>query len=248
MVEHSVADFISNDIFFDAESRFYVLTGPNMSGKSTYIRQVAIIAIMAQIGSFVPASKALLPIYDRVFTRIGARDDIAGGKSTFLVEMIETATILSRATEDSLVVLDEVGRGTSTFDGISIAWAVSEYLYEAIGCHTIFATHFTELTELAEMYSGIKNRTVKVSETDEGIVFLHRVVNGIASRSHGIDVAKLAGIPDLVLKRADDILKVILKTSSLDKTVKVLSSEDIKEIRVQKKGKMHRNQMNLFSK
>ncbi len=225
---------------------FFIVTGPNMSGKSTFIRQIALLSIMAQIGSFVPADDAMLSIYDRVFTRIGARDELASGKSTFLVEMMETATILSKATEDSLVILDEVGRGTSTFDGISIAWAVSEFIYEAVGCHTIFATHFTELTELSNMYTGIKNKTVRIVETEEGIVFLHKVVDGVANRSHGIEVAKLAGIPEAVLSRAKEILKVISKQSALDKAVRVLTAEDLKEIRQSKKGKMNRNQITLF--
>jgi len=159
---------------------------------------------------------------------------------------METASILSKATEDSLVVLDEVGRGTSTFDGISIAWSVSEFIYEAIGCHTVFATHFTELTELANMYSGIHNITVAVKETENGILFLHRVVPGVAERSHGIEVAKLAGIPQVVLDRAKEILRVIVKSSSLDKTVQVLTAEEISSIRKSKKGKMHRDQLSLF--
>lgn len=246
IVERFVGEFTPNDITFGEEGRFFILTGPNMSGKSTYIRQIALISIMAQIGSFVPASRAVLPVYDRIFTRIGARDDLAGGKSTFLVEMMETATILSRATEDSLVILDEVGRGTSTFDGISIAWSVSEYIYEAIGCNTVFATHFTELTELSQMYSGIRNKTVKIMETEKGIVFLHRVIEGVASKSHGIDVAKLAGIPSVVLERAEEILRVISKQSALDKAVRVLTTDDLVEIRRAKKGKMNRNQITLF--
>ncbi|WP_367357244.1 DNA mismatch repair protein MutS, partial [Mesotoga sp.] len=159
IVERFVSDFTPNDVSLSRSENFFIVTGPNMSGKSTFIRQVALLSIMAQVGSFVPADEALLSIHDRVFTRIGARDELASGKSTFLVEMMETATILSKATEDSLVILDEVGRGTSTFDGISIAWAVSEFIYEAVGCHTIFATHFTELTELSNMYPGIKNKT-----------------------------------------------------------------------------------------
>lgn len=246
IVEKFVADFTPNDISMSRTENFFIVTGPNMSGKSTFIRQIALLSIMAQIGSFVPADDAMLSIYDRVFTRIGARDELASGKSTFLVEMMETATILSKATEDSLVILDEVGRGTSTFDGISIAWAVSEFIYEAVGCHTIFATHFTELTELSNMYTGIKNKTVRIVETEEGIVFLHKVVDGVANRSHGIEVAKLAGIPEAVLSRAKEILKVISKQSALDKAVRVLTAEDLKEIRQSKKGKMNRNQITLF--
>ncbi len=246
IVERYVDSFTHNGVDFSEDERFVILTGPNMSGKSTYIRQIGLTSVMAQIGSFVPATRALLPVYDRIFTRIGARDDLSSGKSTFLVEMMETATILSKATEDSLVILDEVGRGTSTFDGISIAWAVSEYIYEAIGCHTVFATHFTELTELSQMYSGIRNKTVRIVETEKGIVFLHEVIDGVASKSHGIDVAKLAGINDVVLERASEILKVITSQSALDKTVRVLTVEELKEIRQTKKSKMNRNQITLF--
>jgi len=246
IVERFVSDFTPNDVSLSRSENFFIVTGPNMSGKSTFIRQVALLSIMAQVGSFVPADEALLSIHDRVFTRIGARDELASGKSTFLVEMMETATILSKATEDSLVILDEVGRGTSTFDGISIAWAVSEFIYEAVGCHTIFATHFTELTELSNMYPGIKNKTVRIIETDSGIVFLHKVIDGVANSSHGIEVAKLAGIPETVLSRAKEILKVITKQSALDKAVRVLTADDLKEIRQSKKGKMNRNQITLF--
>ncbi|WP_121550586.1 DNA mismatch repair protein MutS [Mesotoga sp. BH458_6_3_2_1] len=246
IVERFVSDFTPNDVSLSRSENFFIVTGPNMSGKSTFIRQVALLSIMAQVGSFVPADEALLSIHDRVFTRIGARDELASGKSTFLVEMMETATILSKATEDSLVILDEVGRGTSTFDGISIAWAVSEFIYEAVGCHTIFATHFTELTELSNMYPGIKNKTVRIIETDSGIVFLHKVIDGVANSSHGIEVAKLAGVPETVLSRAKEILKVISKQSALDKAVRVLTADDLKEIRQSKKGKMNRNQITLF--
>ena len=246
IVERFVSDFTPNDVSLSRSENFFIVTGPNMSGKSTFIRQVALLSIMAQVGSFVPADEALLSIHDRVFTRIGARDELASGKSTFLVDMMETATILSKATEDSLVILDEVGRGTSTFDGISIAWAVSEFIYEAVGCHTIFATHFTELTELSNMYPGIKNKTVRIIETDSGIVFLHKVIDGVANSSHGIEVAKLAGVPETVLSRAKEILKVITKQSALDKAVRVLTADDLKEIRQSKKGKMNRNQITLF--
>ena len=247
VVEKSVENYISNNIYFNENNRFYILTGPNMSGKSTYLRQIALIAIIAQMGCFIPAEKGVIPIYDRVFTRIGARDDISSGKSTFLVEMMETSVIVNKATENSLVVLDEVGRGTSTFDGISLAWSVSEYIYEAIECNTIFATHFTELTELANMYNGINNINVSVIEKDEDVIFLHKVINGISNKSHGIKVARLAGIPDLILGRAKEILKVIQKSSSLDKTVKVLSNKEIEEIKKKKRGKMNRNQIKMFN-
>ncbi|MDK2950439.1 MAG: mismatch repair protein MutS [Kosmotogales bacterium] len=247
VVEKNVENYIANNVYFNSENKFYILTGPNMSGKSTYLRQIALISILAQIGCFIPSEKGLIPIYDRIFTRIGARDDISSGKSTFLVEMMETSIIVNKATEKSLVVLDEVGRGTSTFDGISLAWSVSEYIYEAIGCNTIFATHFTELTELSNMYSGINNINVKVLEERNDIVFLHKIINGISSKSHGIKVAKLAGIPELILKRSEEILEVIQKTSSLDKTVKVLSNKEIEEIKKKKTGKMNRNQIKMFN-
>jgi DNA mismatch repair protein MutS len=247
VVEKNVENYIANNVYFNRENKFYILTGPNMSGKSTYLRQIALISILAQIGCFIPSEKGLIPIYDRIFTRIGARDDISSGKSTFLVEMMETSIIVNKATEKSLVVLDEVGRGTSTFDGISLAWSVSEYIYEAIGCNTIFATHFTELTELSNMYSGINNINVKVLEERNDIIFLHKIINGISSKSHGIKVAKLAGIPELILKRSEEILEVIQKTSSLDKTVKVLSNKEIEEIKKKKTGKMNRNQIKMFN-
>jgi DNA mismatch repair protein MutS len=192
VVERFVNEFMPNDTYMDANLRMYILTGPNMSGKSTYIRQIGLIALMSQIGSFVPANFAKIPVFDRIFTRMGARDDISTGKSTFLTEMSEVALILNKATEKSLVLLDEVGRGTSTFDGISIAWAISEYIYNEVQCKTVFATHFTELTELADMYPGIKNLTIEVRETPDGVIFLHKVVEGVADRSYGIEVAAIA--------------------------------------------------------
>jgi DNA mismatch repair protein MutS len=235
VVERYVSNFVPNDIYMDSLRRMYIITGPNMSGKSTYIRQVGLIAVMAQIGCFVPAKSAKLPIFDRIFTRMGARDDISTGKSTFLVEMSEVALILSKATKDSLVLLDEVGRGTSTFDGISIAWAMSEYIYNEIKCKTIFATHFTELTELSDVYNGIKNLTIEVEETNDGIVFLHKVVDGVADRSYGIEVAKIAGVPDGVVERAKEILEVITKKSELEKKVRVLKEGQLRQIKSRKK-------------
>jgi DNA mismatch repair protein MutS len=235
VVERYVSNFVPNDIYMDSLRRMYIITGPNMSGKSTYIRQVGLIAVMAQIGCFVPAKSAKLPIFDRIFTRMGARDDISTGKSTFLVEMSEVALILSKATKDSLVLLDEVGRGTSTFDGISIAWAMSEYIYNEIKCKTIFATHFTELTELSDVYDGIKNLTIEVEETNDGIVFLHKVVDGVADRSYGIEVAKIAGVPDGVVERAKEILEVITKKSELEKKVRVLKEGQLRQIKSRKK-------------
>jgi len=244
VVERFVENFVPNDTFMDEDSRFLIITGPNMSGKSTYIRQIGLIAVMAQMGSFVPAEKALLPIFDRIFTRMGARDDVSGGRSTFMVEMSEVALILSHATPNSLVLLDEVGRGTSTFDGISIAWAVSEYVHQNIRAKVAFATHFTELTELASMYQGIKNLTIEVTEREGHVVFLHRVVEGIADRSYGIEVAQLAGLPQQVIERAREVLDAIVEKSELEKRLRVLDKEKIDRIRRRKKER--EDQMRLF--
>ncbi len=201
--------FVPNDVSFDAESRqILLITGPNMAGKSTYLRQVALAVIMAQMGSFVPASSAALSLVDRVFTRIGATDALARGRSTFLVEMSETANILRAATGRSLILLDEIGRGTSTFDGLSIAWAVTEYLHnrDDVRPWTMFATHYHELTELEEVLPRLKNMNVLVRETGDSIVFLRKIVPGAADQSYGIEVAKLAGIPREVILRAREVL------------------------------------------
>ena len=201
--------FVPNDTTLDTrEQQLHILTGPNMAGKSTYIRQVALIVILAQIGSFVPASEAKLCVVDRVFTRVGASDDLARGRSTFMVEMQETANILNNVTPRSLVILDEIGRGTSTYDGISIAWAVAEHLHQLPDCKakTLFATHYHELTQLPETLSGAKNYSVAVRERGEQIVFLRKIVEGAADRSYGIQVARLAGLPDGVVSRAREIL------------------------------------------
>ncbi|MCC5848467.1 MAG: DNA mismatch repair protein MutS [Verrucomicrobia bacterium] len=201
--------FVPNDTSLDTrEQQLHILTGPNMAGKSTYIRQVALIVILAQIGSYVPASEAKLCVVDRVFTRVGASDDLARGRSTFMVEMQETANILNNVTPRSLVILDEIGRGTSTYDGISIAWAVAEHLHQLPACKakTLFATHYHELTQLPETLSGAKNYSVAVRERGEQIVFLRKIVEGAADRSYGIQVARLAGLPDGVVSRAREIL------------------------------------------
>ncbi|HKN17671.1 MAG TPA: DNA mismatch repair protein MutS, partial [Candidatus Sulfotelmatobacter sp.] len=199
--------FVPNDLFLDASTHnIVVLTGPNMGGKSTYLRQVALIVIMAQMGSFVPARAVRLSIVDRVFTRIGASDNVARGRSTFMVEMTETAAILHTATARSLILLDEVGRGTSTYDGLAIAWAAVEYLHARVRAKTLFATHYFELTELAEQLSGVKNYHVSVKETGGSVVFLRRVEPGAADRSYGIEVAKLAGLPHEVVVRAREVL------------------------------------------
>jgi DNA mismatch repair protein MutS len=199
--------FVPNDLYLNSTSHtILVLTGPNMGGKSTYLRQTALIAIMAQMGSFVPAAKARLGILDRIFTRIGASDNLARGRSTFMVEMTETAAILNTATPRSLILLDEVGRGTATYDGLAIAWAAIEYLHARTRAKTLFATHYFELTELAEQLEGVKNYHVSVKETGTGIVFLRKVEPGAADRSYGIEVAKLAGLPEEVIRRAREVL------------------------------------------
>jgi DNA mismatch repair protein MutS len=198
--------FVPNDLYLNGTTHNIVLlTGPNMGGKSTYLRQTALIVILAQMGSFVPARSARLSVVDRVFTRIGASDNLARGRSTFMVEMTETAAILHTATPRSLILLDEVGRGTSTYDGLAIAWAAVEYLHARVRAKTLFATHYFELTELAEQLSGVKNSHVSVKETGSGIVFLRRVEPGAADRSYGIEVAKLAGLPNEVIVRARDV-------------------------------------------
>lgn len=211
IVEHmsNTDRFVPNDTEMDTLlNQLLILTGPNMAGKSTYIRQVAIITIMAQIGSFVPASEARIGVADRVFTRVGASDDLARGRSTFMVEMQETASILHHATPRSLIVLDEIGRGTSTFDGISIAWAVAEHLHNHADAkaRTLFATHYHELTELAITMPGVKNYCVLVKESKDQIVFLRKIVQGAADKSYGIQVARLAGLPAPVIRRATEIL------------------------------------------
>jgi DNA mismatch repair protein MutS len=211
--------FVPNDVFLDTNlNRLVILTGPNMAGKSTYLRQVADIVIMAQIGSFVPATEARLGLVDRVFTRVGAFDDLSRGQSTFMVEMTELANILNSATKKSLILLDEVGRGTSTFDGLAIAWAVSEYLYDhsKVGAKSLFATHYHQLTELADSLEGVKNYAMAVKEQGSEVVFLRKVVPGKANKSYGIQVAKLAGVPQSVVTRAEQVLSRIEEENVLE--------------------------------
>jgi len=199
--------FVPNDCRLDpAAEQLVLITGPNMAGKSTYMRQVAQIALLAQIGSFVPAKAATIGVCDRVFTRVGAADNLSRGDSTFMVEMRETAAILAKATRRSLVILDEVGRGTSTFDGVSIAWAVAEHLHDVIGARTLFATHYHELVALADTRPRVRNVSVAVREHQNEIVFLRRVVPGGANKSYGIDVARLAGLPRNVIGRSREIM------------------------------------------
>ena len=199
--------FIPNDIRLDADHQIMIVTGPNMAGKSTVLRQVALLVLLAQAGSFVPARAARIGVVDRLFTRVGASDDLARGQSTFLVEMSETASILHNATRRSLVLLDEIGRGTSTYDGVAIAWAVAEYLHERVGCKAIFATHYHELTQLADRFARIVNFNVAVHESGDDVIFLHRLRPGGADRSYGIHVGRLAGLPDEVLLRAGAVLR-----------------------------------------
>lgn len=208
VVERFVKDgsFISNDTILDCdENQMMIITGPNMAGKSTYMRQVAIITFLAHIGSFVPAKSASVCITDRIFTRVGASDDLAFGQSTFMVEMSEVANILANATDKSLVILDEIGRGTSTFDGLAIAWAVVEYIAKNLGCKTLFATHYHELSELEGVIAGVKNYKITVKEINDTVVFLRKIVRGHASRSFGVEVAQLAGVPEKVIDRAKEI-------------------------------------------
>jgi DNA mismatch repair protein MutS len=212
MEEAGESRFVPNDLFLDAgentsNPNLLLLTGPNMGGKSTYLRQAGLLVILAQMGSFVPADRMTYGIVDRVYTRIGASDNLARGRSTFMVEMTETATILNTASPHSLILLDEMGRGTSTFDGLALAWATLEYLERQIGARALFATHYHELTILAEEYPRLKNLHVAIRESPQGIVFLHRIEEGAANRSYGIDVARLAGLPPVVIQRARQVLK-----------------------------------------
>ena len=205
--------FIANDTYLDdKKQRISIITGPNMAGKSTYMRQAALIVLMAQLGSFVPASSANIGLVDRIFTRVGASDDLASGQSTFMVEMNEVANILRNATSKSLLILDEIGRGTSTFDGLSIAWAVVEYISNSklLGAKTLFATHYHELTELEGKISNVNNYCIAVKEKGDDIVFLRKIVKGGADKSYGIQVAKLAGVPDPVINRAKEIVEELV--------------------------------------
>ena len=216
----SKESFIPNDTYLDSDEALAIITGPNMAGKSTYMRQVALLVLMAQVGSFIPAESAEIGITDRIFTRVGASDDLATGQSTFMVEMVEVANILNNATNKSLLILDEIGRGTSTFDGLSIAWAVLEYIAKKICARTLFATHYHELTELEGKVRGVKNYCVSVREQGEDVIFLRKIVEGGTDRSYG---AKLAGVPRSVVKRADSILKLL---ASEDKTLNVDTDSD----------------------
>ena len=223
--------FVPNDTYLDrTDSRLAIITGPNMAGKSTYMRQVALITLMAQIGSFVPASYARIGVVDKIFTRVGASDDLSMGQSTFMVEMMEVASILKNATANSLVILDEIGRGTSTYDGLSIAWAVAEYIAnrEKCGAKTLFATHYHELTELENKLEGIKNYSIAVKEKGEDIIFLRKIVNGGTDESYGVHVARLAGVPKDVTKRADEILRSLERKNIINgKALEKISNKQV---------------------
>ena len=217
--------FVPNDTNIDSDQGIlHLITGPNMAGKSTYIRQVALISLMAQIGSFVPAKSATLGMVDKIFARVGASDELSKGQSTFMVEMTETARILNTATPKSLVILDEIGRGTSTYDGVSLAWAIVEYLHDQIGSRTLFATHYHELTELEKDFDGVSNFNVAVREWDEKIVFLHKIVPGSADKSYGIHVARLAGVPNWVNRRAEQILERLEASGELEENKAAIHS------------------------
>jgi DNA mismatch repair protein MutS len=209
LAEAHAGDFVANDCALPRDARLWLVTGPNMAGKSTFLRQNALIAILAQAGAYVPADAARIGVVDRLFSRVGAADDLARGRSTFMVEMVETAAILNQAGERALVILDEIGRGTATFDGLSIAWAALEHLHEVNRCRALFATHFHELTSLTSRLSALRCHTMRVKEWRGEVVFLHEVAPGAADRSYGIHVAKLAGLPGAVLARAEEVLKTL---------------------------------------
>jgi DNA mismatch repair protein MutS len=220
-VQSNSVKFVPNDSDLDTdESRMLIITGPNMAGKSTYMRQVALITLMAQTGSFVPANEAIIGVVDRIFTRVGASDDLASGQSTFMVEMSELANIINNSTRRSLIILDEIGRGTSTFDGLSIAWSVVEHIAskQSIGAKTLFATHYHELTELEGKIDGIKNYCISVEEKGKDIVFLRKIIRGGANGSYGIHVARLAGIPEMILQRSEEILMTLEKSEETNHT------------------------------
>ncbi|MDE6168470.1 MAG: DNA mismatch repair protein MutS, partial [Acetatifactor sp.] len=243
--------FIANDTYLDNGSHcISVITGPNMAGKSTYMRQTALIVLMAQVGSFVPAKSANIGIVDRIFTRVGASDDLASGQSTFMVEMNEVANILRNATSRSLLILDEIGRGTSTFDGLSIAWAVIEHISnrKLLGAKTLFATHYHELTELEGKMSNVNNYCIAVKERGDDIVFLRKIVKGGADRSYGIQVAKLAGVPDMVIDRAREIVEQLTDNDIIEKiqSIKVDVKNEGKPRKIPRQDEVDLAQISLF--
>ena len=255
VVEQMMRDdlFVANDTYLDnGDNRLAVITGPNMAGKSTYMRQTALICLMAQMGSFVPAKSANIGICDRIFTRVGASDDLASGQSTFMVEMTEVANILRNATKNSLLILDEIGRGTSTFDGLSIAWAVIEYIsnQKTLGAKTLFATHYHELTELEGSINGVNNYCIAVKEMGDDIVFLRKIVKGGADKSYGIQVAKLAGVPEPVITRAKELAEELADADITVRSREIAQAEKqpakAKKKPVPRLDDVDLNQMSLF--
>ena len=230
IINSSGNTFTPNDCNLSDGNRLWLITGPNMAGKSTFLRQNALIAIMAQAGGYVPAKHAKIGIVDKLFSRIGAADDISKGRSTFMVEMIETASILNQASKKSLVILDEIGRGTATLDGLAIAWSVAEYIHEVKLCRTLFATHYHELTELEKIFSRISLRTLKVKKWREELIFLHEVIEGSADSSYGIHVAKLAGLPEIVTQRASKLLARLESEDTSKKELTLFDSDFEKEL------------------
>ena len=251
VVEQMISNdmFISNDTYLDNNKYCVsIITGPNMAGKSTYMRQVALIVLMAQIGSFVPADSANISMTDRIFTRVGASDDLASGQSTFMVEMNEVANILRNATSNSLLILDEIGRGTSTFDGLSIAWAVIEHISnkKLLGAKTLFATHYHELTELEGKMNNVNNYCIAVKEKGDDIVFLRKIVKGGADKSYGIQVAKLAGVPDMVIDRAKEIVTQLCDNDILEKVQSIAIDQKETKHKAVKYDEVDLSQMSLF--
>lgn len=247
MIDHDM--FISNGTYLDEDShRVVIITGPNMAGKSTYMRQTALIVLLAQIGSFVPAKSAQIGIVDRIFTRVGASDDLASGQSTFMVEMNEVANILRNATANSLLILDEIGRGTSTFDGLSIAWAVVEHISnkKLLGAKTLFATHYHELTELEGKMNNVNNYCIAVKEKGDDIVFLRKIVKGGADKSYGIQVAKLAGVPDLVIDRAKEIAQQLSDNDITEKVQCIQTDKKSEKQKVKHYDQVDLAQISLF--
>ncbi|MBO4410870.1 MAG: DNA mismatch repair protein MutS, partial [Lachnospiraceae bacterium] len=246
-------NFVPNDTLLNnEESRVLIVTGPNMAGKSTYMRQVALITLMAQIGSFVPAEEADISICDRIFTRVGASDDLSSGRSTFMVEMTEVSSILRNATKKSLIILDEIGRGTSTFDGLSIAWAVVEYIADPkiLGAKTVFATHYHELTELEGAVPGVQNYCISVKEQGDDIVFLRRIVKGSADKSYGVQVARLAGVPKAVLDRAKELILELVNSDIASRAREIAAlaaGQDPSKKRVERQDSVDANQLSFLS-
>jgi len=245
VVEKTVSEFVPNDLTVEKDSNFLILTGPNMGGKSTFVRQIALLQIMAQIGSFIPATKATIPLADKVFARIGASDDISTGKSTFMVELSEVAYIVSQATEQSLVILDEVGRGTSTYEGISLAWGIAQYIAHQIGCTTIFTTHFRELTDLADLSPKFINYKVNLKEENETIYFLHTVTRGRSDKSYGIQVAKLVNLPKEIIDTAFEVLNSFEAKALPVKLNDLTNARDLEKVSEDKKKETA--QLDFFS-